>query len=51
MPWAIRGKTVYNEDTGKSKGTSKTVAMAKKHLAALYANASAADRKKMGRGK
>ncbi len=27
MPWVLKGKTVYNKDTGKSKGSSATVAM------------------------
>lgn len=39
MPWERRGKTVYNKATGKSKGTSASVEMAKRHLRALYANA------------
>ncbi len=39
MPWRRVGKTVVNEITGKSKGTSATVDMAKRHLRALYANA------------
>lgn len=49
MPWVRKGKTVYNQETGKSKGTSATVEMAKRHMRALYANMSASDRKKMGK--
>lgn len=38
MPWVRKGKTVYNQETGKSKGTSTSVAKAKAHMRALYAN-------------
>lgn len=38
MPFIRKGKTVYNQITGKSKGTSATVEMAKRHMRALYAN-------------
>jgi hypothetical protein len=46
MPWAIKfvkgspkPYRVYNKDTGEDKGGSTTQEKAKKHLAALYANA------------
>ena len=35
MPYKVRGKCVINTETGENKGCSKTVAMAKKHLAVL----------------
>lgn len=38
MPFVRKGKTVYNQETGKSKGTSTSVAKAKAHMRALYAN-------------
>lgn len=42
MPFEIRklkdGWHVFNKDTGEDKGKSTSEAMAKKHLAALYAN-------------
>src|SRR3972149_9631715 len=42
MPYEIRKEgskwCVYNKDTGKSTGCSTSEKMAKKHLAALYAN-------------
>lgn len=37
-PFRRVGKCVKNTETGKSKGCSETVAMAKKHVKALYAN-------------
>jgi len=36
MPFERKGKCVYRKDTGKKKGCSKTVAMAKKYMKALY---------------
>jgi hypothetical protein len=41
MPFVRRGKTVYKKlPSGKleSKGTSKSVEMAKRHMKALYAH-------------
>ena len=44
MPWAIRKVRgakpyeVYNEQNGRGRGRSATLAQAKKHLAAMYAN-------------
>ena len=38
MPFKREGKCVVNQDTGKSKGCSTSIGMAKKHLKALYAN-------------
>ncbi|HET6453489.1 MAG TPA: hypothetical protein VFI02_03715 [Armatimonadota bacterium] len=35
MPYARKGKCVYNTETGSKKGCSKTVAGAKKYLAVL----------------
>ena len=46
MPWVRKGKTVYNQDTGKSKGTSSSVEMAKRHLRALYANAKPSEKRR-----
>lgn len=47
MPYVRRGKTVYNQETGESKGTSKSVEMAKAHMRALYANMKESDRKRI----
>ena len=40
MPYVLKDKTVYKKVGGKlvKKGTSKTVAMAKRYLKALYAH-------------
>lgn len=38
MPYERQGKCVSNKDTGKSKGCSSSVTMAKRHMRALYAN-------------
>lgn len=35
MPYKIRGKCVYNTETGEKKGCSKSVPAAKKFLAVL----------------
>lgn len=35
MPYKLKGKCVYNTETGKRKGCSPTAALAKKHLAVL----------------
>ena len=36
MPYVRKGKSVYKR-SGKKVGTSKSIAMAKRHLRALYA--------------
>jgi hypothetical protein len=46
MPYVRKGKCVYNQDTGKKEGCSKSVAEAKKYLKALYANVPDARNKK-----
>jgi hypothetical protein len=48
MPWAIKGNTVINKETGKVKGHSKNP---KAYLRALYANAGneAIPKKKKGK--
>lgn len=35
MPYALRGKCVWNTQTGQKKGCSKSVAEAKKYLTVL----------------
>jgi len=37
MPYKRVGKCVYNKNTNKRKGCSKTVKKAKAHMKALYA--------------
>ena len=50
MPYVRKGKTVYKErpdgSLGKKVGTSASVAMAKRHLRALYAAESGKPKKK-----
>jgi primosomal protein N' len=38
MPYELRGKCVYNKETGKKKGCSSSVKKAKAYLKALYAS-------------
>ena len=38
MPFIRKGKSVYNQITGKKEGTSSSVGMAKRYMRALYAN-------------
>jgi hypothetical protein len=48
MPFKLEGNEVVNAKTGKSYGKSKNKKMAKKHLAAMYANVPEASKKKGG---
>jgi hypothetical protein len=38
MPYELRGKCVYNKETGKKKGCSSSVKKAKAYMKALYAS-------------
>lgn len=38
MPYELRGKCVYNKETGKKKGCSSSVKKAKAYMRALYAS-------------
>ena len=38
MPYELRGKCVYNKETGKKKGYSSSVKKAKAYMRALYAS-------------
>ena len=44
MPYRIKGKCIYNKDTGKKLGCTK--GSVKRYLAALYANVPDAKRMK-----
>lgn len=54
MPWIRKGREVFNQSTGASKGKSASVEMANRHLRALYANAKPSEKrhhKKPSRGR
>ena len=38
MPYELKGKCVYNKETGKKKGCSSSVKKAKAYMRALYAS-------------
>jgi hypothetical protein len=38
MPYELKGKCVYNKETGKKKGCSSSASKAKDYMKALYAS-------------